>query len=141
NAFTDLTARTEGGFLHAGVTNPADGFVVSTNASVGLELGLDVRYSGDSVNIGLAEGQSQNFVVDATRAADLRFAYSVANTNGEALDLEAYTYTLLIDTDSGEGQDWIEFTLASDDATSAGDSAYQWTRAGGDPIKDDGGNE
>src|SRR5690606_26841237 len=66
-----------GELLYVGTNNPANDFFVSTAADAGVQVGLDVRYRGDSAEVDPETGTNV-FVVDAARVEDARFAYTVS---------------------------------------------------------------
>lgn len=153
-SFTDLSAAAQkDGFLLAGTTNPATGFVVANNEEAGIELGLDVRYRGDSTDIQLDADTTNVFTVDPLNVSDLRFAYSVTSLDGKgdivAIDLDKYDFKLSIDTDATEGTNFITFNLKEQDSVGEANdnnpSPYEWVEnVTGDAvarvITDDGGN-
>lgn len=144
--------------LYAGTGNPTDGMVLSVNTEAGIELALDARYRFpetpfvEPVEID-TETAKATYQLDADLGSSIRFAYSVASTDGTPLNLTAYDIKLFIDTDAGPGQEWVELLLQADTdgvetyAYNNANSVYDWGSVdtpglpNGTPlIQDDGGS-
>ena len=156
NAYDDLSPAavfddgdsTNADEMYVGGGNPTDGFAVSRNTAAGIELALDARYRGDSSDVAPVDPSPDSgpivFEMAAERGENIRFAYSVASTDGGAIDLDTYDFKLFIDKDPGEGEDWVELKLQPDGGTNPysnnADSSYDWGIDGSAVILDDGGS-
>lgn len=104
-----------------GNMNPANKFVTSTNTEVGLQLGLDVRYTLDQTEVERDDSSTNSLSVFTVNPGNnVRIAYSVASIvekDGEgykALDLDAYDIRLSIDKNPDKNlADFLTYTLVS----------------------------
>lgn len=149
--YSDLVGRDSSEYLWVGHGNPSSGFVVASNGE--LELGLDVRYSGDPSDVA-PKSVTVDGVQRATNVFDVgsnlttaRFAYSVKEVNGGSIDLTKYDIKLQVDIDPTAGTNFLTYSLVADDGFGKQDerpSKYDWVPVGtGHPwlrITDDGGD-
>src|SRR5690606_17313353 len=106
----------DGTHLYVGTNNPANKFFLAETAD-GIQVGLDVRYYKDNLEVVPIEGKN-TFLIEPNRVADARFAYTVANTasDGEVtLDLDKFSYRLKIDTDGSDKENFLIFDLVEQD--------------------------
>ncbi|WEJ58110.1 DUF4214 domain-containing protein [Devosia sp. FJ2-5-3] len=152
------------GNLFVGSGNTASGFNVVTLAN-GIELGLGGRYAyGDTRNVELTPDGP---VINIGSLDSARLAYSVAGVTADTLN--DFVIRLKIDTNAGDGSDFIILQLAANGrenggnsfgvVNSGGNSHFVWKAAtdisfssnqlpgpinipkGQNAITDDGGNE
>lgn len=151
--YGDLTAKDDSEYLWVGGNNPSTGFILGGTTE--LELGLDVRYVGDSTDVApktVSLERTTNVFDVSSNLAGARFAYSVRDKNGEPIDLTKYDIKLQVDIDSTAGTNFLTYSLNKATSKSSKEDArpsqYDWVPNTGEgypweggSITDDGGDE
>lgn len=128
-AFTtpaDVNGKT---YMLAGTGNPADDFVVGSNANI--ELALAVRKANDSTYYGAGGG---TYSIELGPNEDWTFAVSVGSLNADLPRItEMYDIKLYLDTDPTNAESMIVWDLRWNDGKGMTSSKanYMWYNAGG----------